>query len=206
LYRALFGDELGADLRALMALDFISYGPLDEALRTGRSSFWNDVATPDVVEGPADVWARALRDADAALEETLPDAADRHLARLRSLTFPHAFDGQPLLGRLFSVGPVRLGGDTSTVNVAGVSLLRPREIDYIASMRVVYTPADWPLTRGTLPLGQSGHRFSRYRTDQLPAWLAADGHAWPWHGPATGTEIGVLTLLPGGAAGDADPE
>ena len=196
LYRALFGDELGSDLTALMALDFISYGPLDEALRTGRSSFWDDIATPGAAEGPAEIWARALHDTAAALAHALPDPDDRRLARLRSLTFPHAFDGQPLLGRLFNVGPIGVGGDPSTVDVAGVSPLRPREVDYIPSVRVVYTPADWARTRGSLPLGQSGHRFSRYRTDQLADWLAVDGHRWAWNGPAGGALIGELTLLP----------
>jgi penicillin amidase len=179
LYQALYGDELGDDLRLLMSMDFNSYGPLDEALRTDHSSFWDDIDTPLENEGPAAVWARAIRAAYARLQELLPQGDQQRLDRLRTLTFPHAFDGQPLLGGLFSVGPIPMGGDSATVNVANATPTAPREIGYIPSMRVVYTPADWSATRGTLPLGQSGHRLSRYRTDQLDDWLAGEGHAGP---------------------------
>ena len=204
LYRAIYADELGADLPVLMSLDSNNYGPLDEALRTDRSSFLDDIGTPLHVEGIADVWSRALREADAALQQALPDDGEQRLDRLRSLTFAHAFDGQPLLGALFNVGPLGMGGDSATVNVANASALQPREVGYIPSMRVVYTPGDWAETRGSLPLGQSGHRFSAYRSDQLDTWLAAKrGHRWPWNGPAPGTAIGELTLLP---AGVSEPE
>ena len=181
-----------------MSIDFTSYGPLDEALRTDRSSFWDDISTANVTEGPAETWARALRAADAELQDILPDGDEQRLDRLRTLTFPHAFDGQPVLGDLFNIGPIGMGGDSATVNVANASPLAPRQIGYIPSVRVVYTPADWAGTRGTLPLGQSGHRLSRYRSDQLDDWLAGDGHAWPWNGPPASDLIGELRLVPGG--------
>jgi acyl-homoserine lactone acylase PvdQ len=199
LYQALYGDELGDDLPALMALDTNTYGPLDEALRSGRSSFWDDIDTAAVQEGPADVWRAALLSARTRLDELMPRGPQR-LDRLRAVTFRHAFAGQPWIGDWFNVGPVGIGGDNATVNVANASTLAPRRIGYIPSMRVVYTPANWSDTRGTLPLGQSGHRFSRFRTDQLDDWLAVRGHAWPWHGPAPGAMLGELRLLPGAAA------
>ncbi|WP_295887121.1 penicillin acylase family protein [uncultured Thiohalocapsa sp.] len=195
LYQALYGDELQDDLSVLMQLDTNTYGPLDEALRSGRSAFWDDVTTPQLQEGPANIWREAVLSARARLDELLPRGPQR-LDRLRGVTFRHAFDGQPWVGRLFSVGPVGLGGDNATVNVANASVLAPRRIGYIPSMRVVYTPSDWSGTRGSLPLGQSGHRFSRFRTDQLDDWLAVDTHPWPWHGPAPGTEQGTLRLTP----------
>lgn len=195
LSQALYGDELGADLPALMTLDTSTYGPLDEALRSGRSGFWDNVHTPAVQEGPAHVWRAALVSARARLDELLPQGPQR-LDRLRAVTFRHAFAGQPWIGRWFSVGPVGIGGDNSTVNVANASMLAPRRIGYIPSMRVVYTPTDWSRTSGTLPLGQSGHRFSRFRTDQLKDWLAVDSHPWPWNGPPAGAALSELRLVP----------
>ncbi len=198
LYRGLYGDELGDDLGVLMALDSNTYGPLDEALRSGRSSFWDDVRTPNEQEGLVHLWRTAIIDAEEGLNHILPEGPQR-VDRLRSVVFSHAFSGQPLLGDWFEVGPVGLGGDTATVNVANASTLAPRQIGYIPSMRVVYTPTDWSGTRGTLPLGQSGHRFSAFRTDQLGDWLAAETHPWPWHGPAAGQVHGELRLLPASA-------
>lgn len=196
LYQALYGDELGAaDLRLLMALDTSNYGPLAETLADDASPFWDDVTTP-TAETPALIWGRALRAALSDLDAALPAPADQRLDRLRTLTFPHAFDANPTLARWFNIGPIGMGGDSSTINVAGAGPLHPRTVGHIPSLRVVFSPADWGATRGTLPLGQSGHRLSRYRADQLPRWLAGESASWPWDGPAAGDLLGTLRLLP----------
>ncbi len=195
LYAALFGDELGDDLPALMSLDMVRYSALDEAMYSGRSSFWDDVRTPDR-EGPADVWARALHNARAELDKRIPGLGKQRLDRLRHLVFRHAFDRVPTLGRFFSVGPIPVGGDTHTINAMKASPLNPEEVLVVPSCRVVYTPAAWRETRGTLPLGQSGHRFSRFRTDQLQDWLAGRTHPWPWNGPKLGSGIGIVLMRP----------
>jgi acyl-homoserine lactone acylase PvdQ len=195
LYRALYGDELGTDLDALMSLEQVTYGPLAETMRDDRSSFWDDVRTEGEREGPAAIWARALLDAERSLQEAGVDHARPTLAELRLLTFEHALGGQPLLGWLFNVGPLGHGGDNGTLDVAIAPQTQPREIRNVPSLRVVFTPSDWSRTRGTLPLGQSGHRFSRFRADQLDDWLDGRLHPWPWDGPA-GQSLGTLTLRP----------
>lgn len=197
LLRALYGDELGEDLEALAAMAMFAYSPLYETLRTGRSSFWDDVTTPGT-ERPAAIWARALRAARSDLQARSGTSETARLDRVRTLTFPHAFRDLPLLGRLFSVGPLGVGGHSDTVNVMKSSPLRPDEATFIPSMRVVQTPADWTQTRGTLPLGQSGHLFSPYRDDQLGDWLSGAHHAWPWNGPADGEGIGQVLMRPAG--------
>ncbi|WP_200344618.1 penicillin acylase family protein [Halochromatium glycolicum] len=197
LYRALYADELGPDLEALMGLEHEAYGPLAETMRADRSSFWDDVRTPEKREGPALVWARALHAAKRSLHEALSDEDEPTLAQLRQLTFRHAFAGQPLLGRLFNLGPLGHGGDNGTIDVAIAPLGRPRDIGNVPALRVVYTPNEWSQTRGTLPLGQSGHRFSRFRADQLDDWLAGELHRWAWGGPPAGQSLGTLVLRPG---------
>ncbi len=196
LYRALYADELGDDIELLMDLDTDTYGPLAETMYSDESSFWDDIETAEVIEGPATIWARALRASAAALRDAVDDRQAPRLDELRQLTFAHAFDGQPLLGGLFNLGPIGRGGDNGTIDVAIARLTRPREIGNVASMRVVYAPSDWSETRGTLPLGQSGHRFSRYRSDQLEDWLNGRSHPWPWDGPAAGQALGTLVLRP----------
>ena len=195
LYRALYGDELGEDLDALMSLEQVTYGPLAETMRDDRSSFWDDVRTEDEREGPAAIWARALLDTERSLQAAGFADASPTLAQLRRLTFEHALGGQPLLGWLFNVGPLGHGGDNGTIDVAIAPQTRPREIGNVPSLRVVFTPGDWSRTRGTLPLGQSGHRFSRFWADQLDDWLGGRFHPWPWDGPA-GQSLGTLTLRP----------
>ncbi|MCF8016223.1 MAG: penicillin acylase family protein [Chromatiaceae bacterium] len=196
LYRALYADELGTDLELLMRLDTTTYGPLAETMYSDQSSFWDDIETPGVVEGPATIWARALRATAGAMRDAMPGEQEPTLAQLRQLTFAHAFDGQPLLGGLFNLGPIGRGGDSGTIDVAIAPPTSPRAIGNVASVRVVFAPAVWSQTSGTLPLGQSGHRFSRYRADQLDDWLNGRSHAWPWADSETRPSVGTLVLQP----------
>jgi len=193
LFENLFGDELEGDLPALLSVAILSYNALDEAIYSGDSSFWDDVRTPET-EGPAHIWARALRTAKAELDRMQPELGEQRLERLRHLRFPHAFDRIPLLGGFFGIGPIPVGGDTHTVNAMKASPARPEEALIIPSLRVVYTPADWNQTGGTLSLGQSGHRFSPFRDDQLEDWLEGRYHPWPWNGPPS--EASLLVLKP----------
>lgn len=195
LYRALYADELGPDLDALMALATVAYNPVQEVIRTGQSSFWDDVTTPQP-EGPAEIWARVLHAADEELKARLPRPGQRRLDHLRGLTFPHAFHDLPVLGRLFDLGPIPVAGGAETVAVMKASPLAPERAQFIPSARLVQVPSHWPETRGTLPLGQSGHRFSPYRSDQLDDWLAGRTHPWPWNGPVQGQVRGLLVLRP----------
>ncbi len=195
LYRSLYGDELGDDLGPLMSLDIAFYSPLDEAIRGQPSTFWDDIGTPGR-EGEAEVWGRALRAAWADLQTLSPEADGQRLDRVRHLTFPHAFAKAPILGPLFSVGPVPMAGDGATINVAKADPGHPGEVLFAPSCRAVFTPGDWTKSRLTLPLGQSGHRLSPYRSDQLADWLGGASHPMPWGGPAPGAEIGILTLRP----------
>jgi len=196
LFRELFGDELGdEDLEALMSIAIVSYNALEEAMYRDASSFWDDVRT-QATEGPAQVWSRAIRSAWTELEHQQGSRA--RLDGLRRLVFPHAFHGVPVLGRLFDVGPIGVGGDSHTVNVMKTPPAQPTSPLFIPSYRVVFTPGDWSGTRGTQPLGQSGHRFSPYRSDQLADWLAGHTHPRSWGGPRPEETLGTLRLLPDG--------
>ncbi len=197
-FHALLEDELGPALAAYMGVSLLAYNGIQETVRGGRSSFWDDVRTPQS-ERPADIWARALRRARADLDDQAGSRAG--LGELRSLVFPHAFAGQPLLGRLFSVGPMPGGGDDYTVNVRKAAPSEPQRPLFIPSWRVVFTPGDWPASRASQPLGQSGHRFSPYRSDQLATWRAGGMRPLPWNGSGgAAAAMGRLRLLP--AAGD----
>lgn len=195
LFEALYADELGEDLDALMSIATAHFNALEQVMHTGRSTFWDDVDTPRR-EGPAEVWADALRAAADALDRRLPDAADQRLDALRQLRFPHAFDLLPLVGRLFSVGPLPVGGDAHTIDVMKTLPSAPGSVTYIPTVRLVLAPGDWARSRIGLPLGQSGHRFSPYRTDRLDDWLHGSGVPLPWGGPEPGQHVGVLELAP----------
>jgi acyl-homoserine lactone acylase PvdQ len=204
LFEALYRDELGEDLAALVSIATAHYNALEEVMHTGRSSFWDDTTTLGQ-EGPAQVWATALRAAADALDQELAHD-ERRLDAVRQLGFPHAFDGLPLFGRLFSVGPLPVGGDAHTIDVMKTLPTSPGTVTFIPTVRVVLTPGDWAASRISLPLGQSGHPFSPYRTDRLLDWLNGRGQPLPWGGPAPRDTIGVLRLLPRGAVAVHGPK
>jgi penicillin amidase len=158
LFNAMYADELGDDLEGFMAVNLFAYGALQETVRTGESSFWDDIRTPGK-ETPVEIWARALRRAARDLQTQQGELSSAQLGRLRRLTFPHAFHSIPLLDRLFRVGPVAIGGDNHTVDAVKTEINTPDTPLFIPTYRVVYTPGDWRRTRGAQPLGQSGHRF-----------------------------------------------
>jgi penicillin amidase len=195
LFDAIYADELGDDLQGFMAVNLFAYGALQETVRTGESSFWDDVRTPGK-ETPADIWARALRRAARNLRTQQGELSSAQLGRLRRLTFPHAFHSIPLLGKLFRVGPVAVGGDNHTVDAVKTEINAPEIPLFIPTYRVVYTPGDWRQTRGAQPLGQSGHLFSQFRTDQLDDWLNGRMHSWSWGGTPADKVIATLRLVP----------
>ncbi|MFN2218692.1 MAG: penicillin acylase family protein [Anaerolineae bacterium] len=201
LFHALLGDELGPDLSAYMDIALLAYNGLQETVRSGHSSFWDDTSTPQT-ERPSQIWARALRqarnelDAEAGAASTLGD--------IHRLVFPHAFFGQPLLGRLFGLGPLPTGGDDYTVNVRMAEASKPQRPVVIPTYRVLFTPGAWAASRSVQPLGQSGHRFSPFRTDQLADWQSGRTHPLAWNGPSAGQSIGRLRLLPTAGAQESD--
>jgi len=70
----------------------------------------------------------------------------------------------------------------------------------IPSYRVLFTPGAWADSRSVQPLGQSGHRFSPFRSDQLTDWRDGRSHSLAWDGPPPGQFIARLRLLPNTAA------
>ncbi len=193
LFQALLADELGPDLAAYMAVALLAYNGLQETVRSGQSSFWDDVSTPEH-ETPPQIWARALRAARHALDARAGQHAT--LGELRHLVFPHALSGHGFFAGLFGVGPIPEGGDDYTVDVRKADAAEPGRPLFIPGYRVLFTPGDWSASRSVQALGQSGHRLSAYRSDQLADWRAGRTHALMWNGPSAGQTIGRLQLLP----------
>jgi len=193
LFHVLLEDELGSDLAAYMDVALLAYNGLQETVRSGYSSFWDDVSTAHQ-ERPSEIWARALRQARKGLNRQAGESAT--LGEIRRLAFPHALSGQGLFVRLFGVGPFASGGDDYTIDVRKADAAEPGRPVFIPGYRVLFTPGDWTGSRSIQALGQSGHRLSPFRTDQLADWHAGRMHALAWNGPPVGKSIGRLQLLP----------
>jgi penicillin amidase len=97
-------------------------------------------------------------------------------ASVRPTTLTHLLQDVPLVGPLFNLGPIRLGGDASTVAQASVDLAQPDANPVgIATLRTVIDVGEWDRCRFSVVHGQSENPFSPHRDDQLSRWLVAEG-------------------------------
>jgi penicillin amidase len=131
-------------------------------------------------------WHHEIADVLAAVVRRLegthgPGAAPWAWGRVRPLTLRHPLDRRPVLARIFNLGPVPCGGDSTTTAQASVSLLDPTaNAHQIASLRMVIDVGAWGRSRFVLPGGQSGNPLSPHYADQLPLWQRGEGVPIAW--------------------------
>lgn len=143
--------------------------------------WWDDGSTPSV-EGPADVIQKAL-------EEAVALSRGKTWGQEHRLTFVHALGEVPLLGKLFNVGPVGVGGAAPCLNATAYRAQgRDFSVVSLPSMRFVADLRQWDNSRLVLPLGQSGHPLATHAKDQLPLWLAGQAHTMPFTPEAVARE------------------
>lgn len=99
---------------------------------------------------------------------------------VRPLTLVHPFGSRRGLGGIFNVGPIRIGGDMTTVAQAGAVPLEPlANPSAIAAFRIAIDVGDWDQARFSLPGGQSGNPLSPHYVDQLDLWMSGVGAPIP---------------------------
>jgi penicillin amidase len=92
--------------------------------------------------------------------------------------FDHPFGAQEkILRKMLSLGPYPLPGSRDTVNNG---FFHWWENQYRAvmgpSMRHIVDYGNFASSRFTITIGQSGHRLSRYYSDQVKDWLEGGYH------------------------------
>ena len=90
-----------------------------------------------------------------------------------------------------------IGGDGTTVSVAGFPLLRSFAVNHHQSYRVIVDTNDWSNSLGIFATGESGQPFAKHWGDMFPVWQSYGYNKMLY----TTQEIdaqkeGVLTLNP----------
>jgi penicillin amidase len=130
---------------------------------------------------PGSTWheqaVAALGDAVGALRHDHgDDPAQWAWGKLRTLTLEHPVGGRQPLGRIFNIGPVPFGGDSSTPMQAGSGPLNPfANVGFLANTRCVMDLADPSASRFVLAGGQSGNPLSPHYRDLFELWLRGEG-------------------------------
>jgi penicillin amidase len=130
---------------------------------------------PDGVfeEGWPRAMSSALAEAIAMLRETRgPESARWAWGEVRPLRLVHLFSRvNPLLDRIFGLGPFPGRGDSSTIVQGAVDLLDPTSTPLgVPNLRVVVDLADLGASRFSMLGGQSGNPTSPLYRDQIDAF------------------------------------
>ena len=111
----------------------------------------------------------ALGDLDAVMGDNM---ADWQWGKAHVVVPSHPFGGQPLIGGLFNLSPHPLGGDISTVSVAGFPLYGGFVTSLHQSYRMIVDTEDWNNSRAIYATGQSGQPFAKHWGDMYDKWRA----------------------------------
>jgi penicillin amidase len=154
-----------------------SIGSLEDMLAYGAEEWFDDPRT-DAVETSDELLAKSVAEAAGSLQKFFGgEPATWKWGQLHTLTFVHPLGRSGILGKVFNVGPMPVGGGNHTVNPANYyfdSPTMPYAVVAGPSMRTVIDFGNPDSARMVITLGQSGHRFSKHYSDQLPLWLRGE--------------------------------
>jgi penicillin amidase len=172
-----YSDDLGFEL-------FVGYlgGSTTYAMRgfellvdAPNDPFWDREDTSDKVERRDDIllvsFEKAVSDLVAAFGD---DTTQWSWGTVHTITPRHTFGGQPVISGVFNLERQALGGDNTTVAVAGFDALEPFETRSYQSYRMIIDVGDWGKSKATYPGGQSGQPFARHWGDKYGSWLRGE--------------------------------
>lgn len=226
LARNVFDDELGDGTeKDALARRFVGSERAREVLAglladvsAGEppSRWWDDVRT-DVVEGPADIFARALDEAGEDMRSTLGDPKGWTWGRLHRMVYrerTYGSSGIAPLEWLLSRGPEPVGGSGDAINdtiwLPSAAYPDPYDPDHrpadlpgvfetivSPSYRGVYDTGDWDAARIVSTTGQSEHPMSPHFADLIRPWLEGELLPFPFSDSAVEqATTETLTLAP----------
>jgi len=166
--RGLFEDDLGEDLAAgYTARRSLAAKAVDNLIRSGDTTWCDDVRTPEA-ETCETLLGRTLQRAlaDMSDRQGTSNVAKWRWDRVNAARFPHSpLDAVPVLRRFFS-RTVPRGGDAFTVTP-----VMPLDDDiFVSSYRQVIDLAGADSSRFVIPMGQSGHVWSKRYANLLDTW------------------------------------
>ena len=139
---------------------------------------WLQEGPPDWVHDVRPLLLPALRKTMRLLRRRYGKDPQRWLwGKLHQIKNEHPLARVPVLGRSWRTGPIPAGGDGFTVNQAQTTPhFPPREVEIIASCRMILDVGAWDNSLAALPGGESGNPASPYYADGLTDWRGGRYH------------------------------
>jgi penicillin G amidase len=185
LLRETFADEMGPELYGqYLTLSNIPIRALPKLMADTATAWFDNVHTP-VVETKDDILRKSVMLALLDLSRRFGSDMDTwQWGSLHTLTFRHPLGELRPLDRLLNIGPLRLGGNVTTVNNGEYSLKEPFDAVVGPSMRMIVDLASRDTCSIVLPTGQSGQPLSPHYADQAVLWHSG-GYVQLISNPAT---------------------
>jgi penicillin amidase len=167
-----------------------------------ESSWWDDLASDDVVETRDEVFAAAFDGAVAELRKEYGSDVDQWpgWGELHSAVFRNASLGEsgvPPIEALFNRGPFAAGGGSSIVNATGWDANEPYEVAWLPSMRFIADLSDLGKSLTVHTTGQSGHAGHAHYIDMADMWRNIEYYPMLWIEEAViSSAESHLSLLP----------
>ncbi len=166
-----------------------------------KSRWWDNLATPTVVERRDDIleesMIRARDELTSIMSRDTSGWAWGNLHRLTLVNPTLGESGVGLVDRLFNRGPVRVGGGSGLVDASAWDAAEGYEVTAVPTMRMVVDLAHFDRSRWIQMSGSSGHAYHEHYVDQLPLWI--DGRTLPWafgHQAVSTSTEDTLTMRP----------
>jgi penicillin amidase len=200
LLRLTFDDELSGELKADGGDRW--YAVVGNLLGDPRNAWWDDKATPGVIEGRDEILREALVDARVELTKSLgKDPTKWQWGQLHRLTLKsETLGGDTVPGivrSLFNKGPWSLQGGSGIVDATSWDAGQGYQVVDAPSMRMVVDLSDLDNSRWVNLTGESGHPYSAHYDDQTDAWADGRTYAWPFSTSAVNkAAANKLTLHP----------
>ncbi len=174
LRRAVFEDEVGAELFVQLERHRMRHNPLRDVFERPDLAHWCDDRTTPEVEACDEMLARSLDEVVDELSRRLGGEPESwQWGRLHPAVSTHRpFGRHWLLSKWFDLR-VPSGGDPSTINLARHDPwdpVAPFENRWAAGYRAIYDLAEPDASRFIHSTGQSGHRFSPHYGDLVEPW------------------------------------
>lgn len=101
--------------------------------------------------------------------------------RTHQVRYVHPLGSARLLKNTFNRGPLPVGGDATTLNIARhVPQLPIGLVQVAASYRQIFEVGSWDRAQSVTNVGQSGHPLSDLYDDQIRMWQEGTYHPMPW--------------------------
>jgi len=169
-----FRDELGKEaFQDYIFFSGQSYRALRNIFDSNLNHWFDNVETKDKKESASEVIKKSWLQAADELEQRFgSDHIKWRWDQLHHVTFKHFLGDQPMINRIFNIGPFPMSGSHTTINNGSYSFKNPYDCIVGPSMRMIIDMANPGRAEVINPPGQVGHPFSNHYRDQADFWVS----------------------------------